>query len=53
VVAKGRLDLQAGATRWHLEEGDAVVFKADVPHSYKNPGNDETWMYLVMTYTKS
>jgi quercetin dioxygenase-like cupin family protein len=33
-----------------LGEGDAILFEADVPHSYSNPGASETLMYLVMTY---
>ena len=50
VVTSGRLELHVGAQLFELERGDAVVFIADVPHSYVNPGNEECWMYLVMTY---
>nr|MBA2645877.1 cupin domain-containing protein [Pyrinomonadaceae bacterium] len=32
--------------------GDAVYFRADVPHVYENPGTRETVMYLVMTYAE-
>ncbi len=50
VVTLGRLDLEVGAERFELMAGDAIVFSADVPHAYVNPGNSECRMYLVMTY---
>lgn len=53
VVNTGRLDLEVGGERFRLDAGDAVVFAADVPHTYINPGSDECWMHLVMTYTTS
>lgn len=53
VVTTGRLELQIGAERFELVKGDAIVFTADVPHVYVNPGSEECWMYLVMTYARS
>lgn len=50
VVTAGRLELTVGDERFELSKGDAIVFGADVPHSYANPDKDECWMYLVMTY---
>ena len=35
-----------------LNEGDAILFEADVPHSYKNLGMDEAVLFLVMTYVE-
>jgi transcriptional regulator with XRE-family HTH domain len=35
-----------------LDTGDAIVFEADVPHSYVNVGSKECIMYLVMTYAE-
>jgi quercetin dioxygenase-like cupin family protein len=34
----------------HLREGDAIVFEADVPHSYRNVDPSEAVLYLMMTY---
>ncbi|MEW5743356.1 MAG: rhodanese-like domain-containing protein [Myxococcota bacterium] len=51
VVYAGRLALEVGGARHELATGDAIVFSADVPHVYVNPGSDECWMHLVMTYT--
>ena len=55
VVADGQLELvidrAGGHTETHrLDTGDAIVFEADVPHSYVNVGDDDCVMYLVMTY---
>jgi quercetin dioxygenase-like cupin family protein len=49
-VTAGRLELEVGGQRYELGRGDAIVFMADVPHSYVNPGSEECWMALVMTY---
>jgi len=52
VVSRGALTLEVDGVAHHLETGDAVVFVADVPHCYRNPGRDLAVMYLVMTYTQ-
>jgi quercetin dioxygenase-like cupin family protein len=49
-VVSGRLELVVGGEQYELSRGDAIVFTADVPHSYVNPGSEECRMYLVMTY---
>lgn len=36
-----------------LREGDAILFRADVVHHYKNLGKDEAVLYLVMTYAET
>ena len=50
VVTQGELEMVVGPETHSLGTGDAVFFEADVPHEYKNPGDVETIMYLVMTY---
>lgn len=50
VVTKGRLELVVGAEQYELGTGDAIVFTADVPHAYVNPGSEPCVLYLVMTY---
>ncbi len=52
VVTSGHLELTIGGVRHELGKGDAIVFTADVPHAYVNAGNEECWIYLVMTYAK-
>lgn len=50
IIAAGRLELLVAGVRYELDEGDAIVFGADVPHTYVNPGSEACRMYLVMTY---
>lgn len=53
VVHSGRLRLTVGDSGpIELRAGDAVYFRADVPHIYENPGTRDTLMYLVMTYVE-
>lgn len=54
VVAKGTIEIVSGSERpVTLAEGDAIVFEADVPHSYRNLGVDEAIAFLVMTYVEA
>ncbi|HEY0219629.1 MAG TPA: XRE family transcriptional regulator [Afipia sp.] len=51
VVAKGAVEIAAGSERpVTLNEGDAILFEADVPHSYRNLGGEEAVIYLVVRY---
>lgn len=51
VVNAGRVEIQIGEERHPLHVNDAIVFEADVPHVYRNAGDTEAVMYLVMTYS--
>lgn len=52
-VSAGRLDLFDGEQSHSLGTGDAVLFEAGRPHRYRNPGDTETVVYLVMTYDET
>jgi transcriptional regulator with XRE-family HTH domain len=53
IVNRGEVEITAGADRpVHLREGDAIVFEADVTHSYRNLAPAEAVLYLVMTYAE-
>lgn len=52
VVADGQLELVVGKETHRLETGDAILFEADVAHSYVNVGARECVMFLVMTYAE-
>jgi transcriptional regulator with XRE-family HTH domain len=53
VVHSGRLRVTVGdAKPVELRTGDAILFRADVPHTYENPGTRDAVMYLVMTYAE-
>ncbi|MCG6203431.1 XRE family transcriptional regulator [Rhodopseudomonas sp. HC1] len=54
VVSKGAVEITAGTERpVILTEGDAILFEADVAHSYRNLGTDEAVLFLVMTYVEA
>jgi transcriptional regulator with XRE-family HTH domain len=54
VVASGTVEIVTGTDRPALlNEGDAMAFEADVPHSYRNTGAQEAVLYLVMTYVEA
>lgn len=52
VVTGGQVEIQAGGEVHKLSTGDAILFEADKPHSYKNTGDSDATMYLVMTYAE-
>lgn len=52
VVVEGAVEIVIAGEVRRLEEGDAIVFQADVPHVYRNVGTRDALMYLVMTYAQ-
>lgn len=52
VVTAGRVEIDAGSDTHRLEVGDSILFEADTSHAYRNPGQTEAVMYLVMTYAE-
>jgi transcriptional regulator with XRE-family HTH domain len=50
VVSAGAIEIDINGTAHRLDAGDAILFGADVIHSYRNVGSVEAVMYLVMTY---
>lgn len=50
VVVTGKLRLRIQEKIYELEPKDSIYFRADVPHEYSNPSDQEALMYLVMTY---
>jgi transcriptional regulator with XRE-family HTH domain len=52
VVAQGSVDIRVGKSKHELRLGDSIIFDADLPHSYENPGEEDAVMYLVMTYAE-
>jgi quercetin dioxygenase-like cupin family protein len=53
VVAKGQVVIEVRGQTHELGTGDAILFEADAPHVYRNPGGSEAVLYLVMTYAES
>jgi transcriptional regulator with XRE-family HTH domain len=53
VVHRGSVVITAAGERHELAPGDAIHFRADAPHSYKNTSAVEAVMYLVMQYAET
>jgi transcriptional regulator with XRE-family HTH domain len=57
VVSRGEVAIhvgrgaQGGTEVTQLQEGDAILFVADVEHAYENRGDSSAILYLVMSYT--
>jgi quercetin dioxygenase-like cupin family protein len=52
VVTAGTVEITVQRTVYRLQTGDAILFAADVPHTYRNSGNIDAIVYLVMTYAE-
>jgi transcriptional regulator with XRE-family HTH domain len=52
VVTAGTIEIDVAGDTHRLETGDSILFEADTPHAYRNPGKVEAVMYLVMTYAE-
>jgi len=52
VVTQGAIEIDVAGDTHRLETGDSILFEADTPHLYRNPGRTEAVMYLVMTYAE-
>jgi transcriptional regulator with XRE-family HTH domain len=50
VLTDGSVEIRVAGESHVLSPGDAIQFQADVPHEYRNPGDREAVIYLVMTY---
>jgi transcriptional regulator with XRE-family HTH domain len=53
IVTRGTIEIQIGPERHVLTTGDAILFEADAAHVYRNPGDEQAVMYLVMTYAET
>ncbi len=50
-LTQGRLLVRTGDVEETLEAGDAIRFRADVPHSYRNVGPDVVLLSMVIRYS--
>jgi transcriptional regulator with XRE-family HTH domain len=53
VVTAGAIEIDVAGDTHQLDTGDSILFEADTPHAYRNPGKVEAVMYLVMTYAEA
>ena len=52
VVTAGTVEIDVAGETHRLVAGDSILFEADSPHAYRNPGKGDAVMYLVMTYAE-
>lgn len=52
-VIEGEIVVRSGAKEARLGPGDAILFRADLPHRYENPGAGPARAHLVMSYARS
>jgi len=48
-VLRGELHISLQGEEYCLKPGDSFYFESDMAHSWKNPGNTETWVLWVNT----
>ena len=53
VVQRGDVEITVLDVAHRLGPGDAIQFRADGPHRYRNTGTTEAVMYLVMSYAET
>jgi transcriptional regulator with XRE-family HTH domain len=53
VVLSGSMHIEVGATSYDLEAGDSLAFRADLPHSYGNPGASEARAHNLIIYSRA
>lgn len=49
-VAAGTVEILTADGTHRLNEGDSILFEADAPHGYRNAGDGDATLYLVMSY---
>jgi transcriptional regulator with XRE-family HTH domain len=49
-VFSGKVRITAGEEGADLSEGDSIHFLADMPHSYRNIGDDTVWLSMILYY---
>ena len=51
-VFAGRVEITVGGALYHLAEGDSIRFQGNVPHSYRNPGEETARLSMIIFYSR-
>ncbi|MFC2029501.1 helix-turn-helix domain-containing protein [Chloroflexota bacterium] len=46
---EGEIDIEVAGEGYRLLQGDTVLFRAEQPHRWRNPGNEPAMFIMVMT----
>lgn len=49
-VFNGKVEITVGDNSYSLNEGDSIKFKADIKHAYKNKGDKEAILSMIIYY---
>lgn len=49
LILEGQLEVSVGGETFHLETGDSLYFSCELPHGWKNVGDGDVSMLLVVT----
>lgn len=49
ICIRGELEYRVGDTIYHLKEQDSLAFNAGLPHSFSNPGREESHFLVLIT----
>lgn len=51
-VFAGALDITVADQSYHLKKGDSIRFRANVPHTYRNPADEDAELSMIIYYGK-
>ena len=51
-VFQGAVEIAVGEESFHLEKGDSIRFCADQPHAYRNTGEEEAQLSMLIYYSR-
>lgn len=49
-VFQGQVEITVGEGTFALAQGESIRFRADVPHAYRNPGEETTELSMIIYY---
>lgn len=52
-VFSGQVEITSGDDSFSLGEGDSLRFKADLPHSYRNTGECDAFLSMIIYYSQN
>lgn len=48
-ILHGKIEAAIGAEKYHLAKGDTLYFEASLPHNFKNTGQDEARLIIIIS----
>ncbi len=48
MVFAGKVEISADGQKFEVEKGESIRFKADTIHSYKNVGDEQVILHMIL-----